>query len=116
MQRLIKAFLNSRAGIIYLVRHEAAFRSEVVILFVSMPVAWWLATSLATFIWLVGSIVMIMIVEMLNTGIEQVCNGLSRDYMEEIKIAKDCGSAAVLFATMLAGAVWLAAIYSAVYG
>ena len=59
---------------------------------------------------------MIMIVEMLNTGIEQVCNGLSREYMEEIKVAKDCGSAAVLLATLLAGAVWLVALYSALFG
>lgn len=116
MRRLINAFWNSRAGITYLLRNEAAFRTEVAVLFISIPLAWWIATSLSTFIWLVGSILMIMIVEMLNTGIEQVCNGLSREYMEEIKVAKDCGSAAVLFATMLAGAVWLGALYSVLFG
>ena len=116
MRRLINAFWNSKAGISYLLANEAAFRSEVAVLVVSLPLAWWLAASLPTFIWLVGSIVMIMIVEMLNTGIEQVCNGLSREYMEEIKVAKDCGSAAVLLATVLAGAIWLAAIYSALVG
>lgn len=116
MRRLINAFRNSKAGITYLVRNEAAFRTEVVVLVLSIPLAWWIAMSLSTFLWLVGSIVVIMIVEMLNTGIEQVCNGLSREYMEEIKVAKDCGSAAVLLATMLAGAVWLAAFYSALLG
>lgn len=116
MRRLINAFRNSRAGLTYLARHEAAFRTEIALLVISVPVAWWLAESLGSFIWLVGSIVVIMIVEMLNTGIEQVCNGLSRSYMEEIKIAKDCGSAAVLLATLLAGAVWLAALYSHFFG
>jgi diacylglycerol kinase (ATP) len=116
MRRLINAFRNSRAGLTYLARHEAAFRTEIALLVISVPVAWWLAESLGSFIWLVGSIVVIMIVEMLNTGIEQVCNGLSRSDMEEIKIAKDCGSAAVLLATLLAGAVWLAALYSHFFG
>jgi diacylglycerol kinase (ATP) len=116
MLRLINAFRNSWAGITYLARHEAAFRTEIVLLIVSIPAAWWLADSVATFIWLVGSILVIMIVEMLNTGIEQVCNGLSRSYMEEIRIAKDCGSAAVLFATLLGAAVWLSALYTYLFG
>lgn len=116
MLRLINAFRNSWAGIVYLSRHEAAFRTEIILLVISIPAAWLLAKSLATFIWLVGSILVIMIVEMLNTGIEQVCNGLSRNYMEEIKVAKDCGSAAVLFATLLSAAVWLSAFYSYIFG
>lgn len=116
MRRLMNAFQNSKAGIAYLARHEAAFRLEIVILVVALPCAWFLSQTFATFVWLVGAIVAIMVVEMLNTGIEQVCNGLSREYMEEIKVAKDCGSAAVLLTTLLAGAIWLAALYQFVFG
>lgn len=116
MPRLINAFFNSWAGITYLARHEAAFRTEAALLVISIPVAWSIAATLSAFIWLVGSILVIMIVEMLNTGIEQVCNGLSRSYMEEIKVAKDCGSAAVLFATILAGAVWIGALKTLIFG
>lgn len=111
MRRLINAYRNSRAGITYLARNEAAFRLEIGVFVLSLPCAWFLANTFATFVWLIGAILAIMIVEMLNTGIEQVCNGLSREYMEEIKVAKDCGSAAVLLTTLLAGGIWLAAFY-----
>jgi len=116
MRRLINAFWNSKAGITYLLRNEAAFREEAIVLIVSLPVAFWLSQNVATFLLLIGSILVIMIVEMLNTGIEQVCNGLSREYMDEIKVAKDCGSAAVLLATLLAGAVWLTTIWVYFFG
>ncbi|WP_407946652.1 diacylglycerol kinase [Pararhizobium mangrovi] len=109
---MIKAFRNSCAGMAHLIRHEAAFRSEMILFVVAIPAAWYLADSLATFIWLLGSLLVIMIVELLNTGIEQVCNALTREYRDEIRIAKDCGSAAVLLATLLAGAVWLVTLYT----
>ena len=47
----------------------------------------------------------------MNTAVEAVCNGLSRDYMEEIRIAKDCGSAAVFIPVVAAGFIWLLALY-----
>ena len=110
MKKFYPAFLNSWHGLAHAVRNEAAFRYEVCCFVVSVPLAAWLADTALHFAMLVGSVALLMIVELLNTGIEAVCDGLSGHYMKEIKIAKDCGSAAVLLSILLAGLVWLAAI------
>jgi diacylglycerol kinase (ATP) len=107
MLRILNAFRNSRDGLAYVVRNETAFRQEAVLFVLSIPVAFFLADSAITYLALTGCLLLLMIVELLNTGIEAVCDGLSRDYMDEIKIAKDCGSAAVLLASLQAGAIWL---------
>lgn len=116
MRRLYHAFFHSLAGIRHAARHETSFREELIVFLAALPAAFWLSDGPLTFVLLVGVVALVMIVELLNTAIEAVCNGLSRDYMEEIKVAKDCGSAAVLFASLLAGAVWLAVLYLRIAG
>lgn len=77
----------------------------------AVPAAWFLATSWRGYALLLGSILLLMIVEVLNTAIEAACDALSRDFNPQIELAKDCGSLAVLLAIVLASAVWgLAAI------
>ncbi len=77
----------------------------------AVPAAWFLATSWRGYALLLGSILLLMIVEVLNTAIEAACDALSRDFNPQIELAKDCGSLAVLLAIVLAAAVWgLAAI------
>ncbi|GKX36022.1 MAG: diacylglycerol kinase [Rhizobiaceae bacterium MnEN-MB40S] len=110
MKKFYPAFLNSWHGLVHAARNEQAFRYEVYCFIVSAPLAAWLADTALHFAMLVGSVALLMIVELLNTGIEAVCDGLSGHYMKEIKIAKDCGSAAVLLCILLATLVWLAAI------
>ena len=110
MQRILNAFRNSIDGLIHASRHEAAFRQEVALFIVSVPIAFFLAKNTLIFLALTGSLLLLMIVELLNTGIEAVCDGLSKEFMKEIKIAKDCGSAAVMMSMILAGVIWLAAI------
>lgn len=107
MGRLWFAFRNSLAGFRHALGAEAAFRQEVAVLALSLPAAWILAANWTVFFVLVGAVVFMLLVELLNTAIEAVCNGLSRDYMPEIRIAKDCGSAAVLLSLVLTGGVWL---------
>ena len=94
----------------HVARHEAAFREEALLFLISIPLAAMIADGLFVFLALTGAIVLLMVVELLNTGIEAVCDGLSQDYMEEIKIAKDCGSAAVLLSFVLAGAIWISVV------
>ncbi len=110
MQRIINALQNSWNGLVYVTRHEAAFREEMLMFFVSVPVAALLADSVFEFVALTGSVILLMVVELLNTGIEAVCDALSHKYMDEIKVAKDCGSAAVLLSIVLAGSIWIFAI------
>lgn len=109
MLRLYHAFRHSCAGVLYAAGHEASFKLELVLFAVALPVAAVISETLWIFLLLVGALVFMMIVELLNTAVEAVCNGLSRDYMEEIRIAKDCGSAAVLFSVVLAATIWFVA-------
>jgi diacylglycerol kinase (ATP) len=106
MERLIKAFQNSVRAFSRLARSEAAFQQELVLLAASLPVGWFLADSWRGYALLIGSILLLMIVEVLNTGIEATCDALSREFHSEIQLAKDCGSLAVLFSILIVVGVW----------
>jgi diacylglycerol kinase (ATP) len=110
MLRLINAFRNSVRAFGHLVRFEAAFQQEVFLLVLSLPVGWFLARSWRGYALLVGSLVVLMMVEVLNTAVEAACNALSREFNSDIQLAKDCGSLAVLLAVILAAGVWLLAL------
>ena len=111
MDRIVKAFHNSVAAWRVLIRNEKAFQQEVGLLAVSLPMAWFLAPDGRGFLMLAGSVLLILIVEVLNTGIEAACDAFSREFHADIKIAKDCGSLAVLLSIILASAVWIIALW-----
>ena len=110
MERLIKAFENSVAAFQHLARNETAFKQECILFAVALPAAYFVAASLGEFLLLMAVIVLVLIVEVLNTGIEAVCDAVSEEFDANIKIAKDCGSLAVLLAILIAFAVWALAI------
>jgi diacylglycerol kinase (ATP) len=116
MQRLIKAFRNSARAFGWLARSETAFQQEVVLLLLSLPVGWFLADTWRGYALLVGSLVVLMIVEVLNTAVEAACDALSREFNADIQLAKDCGSLAVLLAVVLVAGVWILAIAERVGG
>ena len=106
MQRLIAAFINSMRALGHLAQKEKAVQQELGLLIVSVPVAWWLAGDAIQFALLVGSIMFMLLVEVLNTGIEATCDAVSRDFRKEIQVAKDCGSLAVLISIVMVAATW----------
>lgn len=106
MERIWRAFINSMRAFRHLAGSEKAFQQELILFVVAVPVAWFLAPSTAAFLLLTGAILFLMIVEVLNTGIEAACNALSREFHKDIQIAKDCGSLAVLFSVIIVGAIW----------
>ena len=106
MKRLIAAFFNSVAGLKHGFVHETAIRQELLLLAVSIPAVPFITLDPWHMLMLWGSILLILLTELLNTGIEQVANKVTRDFAPEIKFAKDCGSAAVLIATIIAAGVW----------
>ena len=110
MLRLINAFRNSVRAFGRLVRFEAAFQQEVFLLLLSLPVGWFLARTWRGYALLVGSLVVLMIVEVLNTAVEAACDALSREFNADIQLAKDCGSLAVLLAVLLAAIIWVLAL------
>lgn len=105
-KRLIAAFHNSIAGFKDIWRREEAFRQELVILILSVPIAVWLGQSLAHTGLLIGSILLLIIVEILNSALEAVVDRIGTERHELSRIAKDLGSLAVLTTALVPVAVW----------
>lgn len=116
MERLIKAWLNSVRAFRRLAASEKAFQQELILLAISVPAAWFLSTSWRGYWLLVGAVLLLMIVEVLNTGIEAACDAVSREFDIDIQLAKDCGSLAVLISIILAFIIWMLAIVETVSG
>lgn len=106
MERLINAFFNSVRAFRTLARTEKAFQQELVVLAAALPAGWFLSSTWAGYALLIGAILMLIMVEVLNTGIEAACDAISREFHIDIQLAKDCGSLAVLISVVLAMGVW----------
>jgi diacylglycerol kinase (ATP) len=90
--------------------HEAAFRQEVLLAIVLLPLAFWLGRSWVEVALLAGTVLLVMIVELLNTGIETAIDRIGPEWHDLSKRAKDMGSAAVLLSLLLCAGVWIAAV------
>ncbi len=106
LTRLINALGYSRDGLASAWKHEAAFREEVLLAVVAIPLGLWLGQGGIEKALLVGSILLILIVELLNSAVEAAVDRVSGEHHELSKRAKDIGSAAVLITLLLAAAVW----------
>jgi len=106
LARINAAFFNSMKGFKATWLHEEAFRQEVYLFVVGAPLGFWLGESATEKLLLVGSLIIVMIVELLNTGIEIVVDRISFERHELSGRAKDVGSAAVLSSLILAGLAW----------
>lgn len=104
--RIYAAFFHSLRGFKATWLHEEAFRLEVYLFVLGAPGGLWLGQTGVEKALLVGSLILVMIVELLNTGIEIVVDRISFERHELSGRAKDVGSAAVLSALGLAGLVW----------
>jgi diacylglycerol kinase (ATP) len=107
VERLWQAAINSWNGLVAVTRSEAAFRQELALLAVGVPLAFFLAADVGERFALIGVIVFVLIVELLNTAIEKLSDRVTRDNDPAIKHVKDMGSAAVGLSLLAAGAVWL---------
>lgn len=110
-KRALRAFMNSLAGLRYLLRYEVAFRQEALAFTILAPLAWMMSEDIVTLTVLMAAIGFVFVVEALNTAIEAVCDAVSLDFHPHIKIAKDCGSSAVLMSIIIAVGVWLSVAY-----
>ena len=106
-RRLVNATRYSRDGLIAAWRHEDAFRQEVVIAAVLLPVALLLPLPAGEKVLLIGSLLVVLIVELLNTAVEAAVDRDSLAINELGKRAKDYASAAVMLALVLAGLTWI---------
>jgi diacylglycerol kinase (ATP) len=112
LQRVLNATGYSFDGLRAAWTHEEAFRQELMLAAVLVPVAIFLPVSLVEKILLVGVVVLVLIVELLNTGIEAAVDRDSLEINSLGKRAKDFGSAAVMLSLLLAGGTWVAIIGS----
>ena len=109
--RLWNATGYSRDGLLAAWRHEAAFREEVLLAAVAIPLAFYFGKTGVDRALLVGSIVLILIVEILNSGLEAVVDKASPEKHDLAKRAKDMGSAAVLLSLLNAAAIWALVLF-----
>jgi diacylglycerol kinase (ATP) len=106
MRRLVLAFVNSWQGFKGAFRSEAAFRQEVALAIVLLPLGVWLGKTPIEKALLVSSVLLVLIVELLNTGIETVVDRIGLERHELSGLAKDVGSTAVLLSFGVLAVIW----------
>ena len=109
-QRVLRAWRYSMQGLQAGLQHEAAFRQEAALAIVLVPAALWLGRSLLEVLMLLAVVVLVLVVELLNSAIEAVCDALTVETHPLIGRAKDLGSAAVMMMLIFAGLVWLSVL------
>lgn len=114
--RLVRAMGYSMDGFKSCFKHEAAFRQEVFLAILLIPAAFWIGQNLIHTVLLIGSMIFLMIVELLNSAIEWNVDLATKERHLFAKHAKDMASAAVLLAIINLAAFWLSAIYLFFFG
>jgi len=95
--RLWRATINTRNGLAFAIRSEQAVREEIVALVLSLPLAWLIGATTMRRIELIAAVVMVLIVELLNTAIEKLADRLTTDHDLQIGRVKDTAGLFWLF-------------------
>jgi len=111
LDRVVRATGYSMAGLATAYRGESAFRQEFWLAVVLVPAAFWLGRGWVEVALLAGSVLMVLIVELLNSGIEAAIDRVSFEIHDLSKRAKDLASAAVFLSLLLCACIWLAALW-----
>jgi diacylglycerol kinase (ATP) len=106
MERLLRAVVNSWNGLRFALRSEEAFRLELAVFVPAVPAAFLIAQDVWLRLALIGVLLLVFVVELLNTAIEKLCDRVNLAIDPQIGRVKDMGSAAVAVTLLLAGAVW----------
>jgi diacylglycerol kinase (ATP) len=109
---VLNATRYSLEGLAAAARHEDAFRQELIVFAVAVPVALWLGRTGLERALLIGCLFLVLIVELLNSAIEAAVDRISFENHRLAKRAKDIGSAAVMLSIVSAVAIWLLILLS----
>lgn len=107
IKRILNACVYSYYGYKATWQNEAAFRQEVILCLVTTPLALWLGQTVIEKLLLIGSLVLVLLVELLNSAIEAVVDRVGMEHHELAGRAKDIGSAAVNLALIWAAITWI---------
>lgn len=107
LARAFRAAVNSWNGLKYAYKEESAFRQELFLAIILIPIAVYIPCSIIEKILLVSSVFLVLIVELLNSSVEAAIDRISFDIHGLSKRAKDFGSAAVMVALLLCGFTWI---------
>ena len=105
--RLYRAFFWSMSGLRATFDHEAAFRQELLLCVILTPLAFYFGKTGVEKTLLLGSLILVLIVELLNSAVEATVDRIGEDDHELSGRAKEMGSAAVFLSLVNAGAVWI---------
>ena len=106
LTHLFKSTTYSLKGLKAAVRYESAFRQELALVCILVPIALWLAPSKLEGLLMIGSLLLVLVVELLNSAVEAVVDRIGTDYHELSGRAKDLGSAAVFISLALVAITW----------
>ncbi|CQR43341.1 Diacylglycerol kinase [Thiomonas sp. CB3] len=110
LSRVYHAGINSMSGLRAAWQTESAFRQELTLALILLPLALWLGRTWTERAVLAGSVLLVLIVELLNTAIEYTVDRVSLERHDLSKTAKDLGSAAVLLTLLLCVLIWAAVL------
>ena len=111
LKRIILATGYSIKGLKSAFKHEAAFRQEVLLAAILIPLAWYLDVSQIERVLLIAPVFLVMITEIINSAIEAVVDRISNEHHKLAGRAKDMGSAAVFIALILTAYIWIEILF-----
>lgn len=111
LTRVLNALRYSLAGLTEAYRHEDAFRQETWLALILIPAAFFMPASALGKALMIGSVLLVLIVELINSAIEAVVDRVSLEHHRLAKRAKDIGSAAVLIALINVAVVWTLVLF-----
>ena len=115
LTRAWHAAKNSWHGLIFAYKEESAFRQELVLLLILTPIAIITPVGLLEKALMIGSLIMVLVIELLNSSVEAAIDRISFEHHDLSKRAKDFGSAAVMLALLIALIIWVAVLYQEFY-
>lgn len=111
LKRIILAFGYSLKGLKSAFKHEAAFRQEVLLAIILIPIAFMLDVTQVQRILLISPVILVLMFEIVNSAIEAVVDRIGSEFHELAGRAKDMGSAAVLVGLALTAYIWIEILF-----
>lgn len=111
IERILNATRYSLSGLAAAARNEDSFRQELILAAILLPLAMWIGPSGIGKALMVGSVLFVLVVELLNSAVEATVDRISLENHRLAKRAKDIGSAAVMISLVNAAAVWMLVLF-----